>query len=137
MPQSRKLIRDKVRELLLGNTTAGTNVYVNRETSLWTSELPAILISNGEETAVPRDLRATQHRRTLNLVIEVKVEANDTVDDDLDTIAGEIETILLANPTLDATCISQTYKSATLELDSDSEIEKGVLTLTFEVQYLK
>lgn len=136
MANNRKNIRDAVVTMLSGNTAAGTNVYANRETRLWQSELPAILVYTRDESAESRDLSGRQSIRTLDLVIEIKAEANDTIDDDLDDLATEVEDIISADRSLTGTAIAAVYKGTTLALDSDSEIEKGVATITYETKYI-
>lgn len=137
MPQSRKYIRDAVVALLSGNTVAGTNVFGNRETSLWETELPAILVYTKDETANPRSLNSKQSIRTLDLVVEIKALATESVDNTLDAIAEVVETLLLADQSLTGTSISIEYQSTSISLDTDSETEKGVAALTFQVKYIK
>lgn len=136
MANNRKAIREAVKAILSGNTSVGSNVYTSRNEPLWESELPAILVSTGDEEATPRDNSGRQYIRTLTLTIEIKAEGNATVDDDLDDLANEVETIIVANNSLNATAIAAKYKSTSKTLDAESETEKGVATLTYEVQYI-
>lgn len=137
MPQTRKSIRDAVVALLDGNTSAGNNVYANRETTLWESELPAILVYTADESAEPRDASGRTYIRTLDLNIQIKAEANDTVDDDLDALATEVEDIISNDRSLSGTAISSVYKSTEISLDAESETEKGVATLSYEIKYVR
>ena len=137
MAHNRKLIRHAVKDLLIDNTSAGPNVYPNRETNLWESELPAILIyTKDEPEAQPRAVNSQQYIRKLTLFIEIKTLATETVDDDLDDLAEEVESIIRANPNLNSTATSVQYKGTEIILDATSETEKGVAILTFEVQYI-
>ena len=137
MSQSRKNIRDAVVTLLSGATAAGTNVYANRETSLWETELPAILVYTKEETAEPRSISYKQSIRTLDLIVEIKALATEIVDNQLEDIAEDVETVMIANQSLSGSALSVEYISTSISLDSDSETEKGVAALTFKVKYIK
>lgn len=136
MPHARKSIRDAASSLLIsGATTAGTNVYVNRSTKFWQSELPAILISNGVETAEPRGMGTRESYRTFNLQIEVRVEVNDTVDDDTDAICLQVENIIKANPNLSNTCTSLIYRGTEPIYDANGEKEIGKAIMNYEIKY--
>ncbi len=136
MAHIRKEIRDAIVELLLDETDAGENVYANRETDLWEAELPAILVYTRDESATPRDLSGRTSIRTLQLIIEIKVYANTTLDDTLDAIALDVEDIMSAAQ-IAGTTGRPIYKSTQIELDSGSAKEKGVATLTFDIQYIQ
>lgn len=138
MSHQRKTIRDAAVDLLIdADTAAGENVFPNRETSLWESELPAVLVFVKDETAEPLDLAGTRSIRTLQLVIECKVKATPSVDDDLDTLCDEVEDALAANLNLSGTALTSIYKSTETFIDAGSETEKGVATLTYEIKYIK
>jgi hypothetical protein len=135
MSHTRQDIRDAVVTLLSGATSAGTNVYANRETRAWESELPALFIYTKEETADPRDLSGRQSIRTLQLVVECKVVATENVDDDLDTLIDEVEDLL--NTANIVNVLSVLYKNTEITLDSESETEKGVGIINYELKYIK
>jgi len=129
-------IRDAVKELLDGETEAGSNVYVNRETSLWQSELPAILIYTNQESSVPNSINLKRYIRTLELKIEVKVEESEAVDEEIDALLAEIEEIVSENISLSGTVLSTKQISTEIEFDTSGEKPLGVGTLTFECQYI-
>lgn len=138
MSHTRQNIRDALVTIIQnGNTAAGSNVYPNRETLLWESELPAVLVYTKEETADPRSLSGSQSIRTLEMVIEAKVMATENVDDDIDDLCAEIEDLLSANPSLSGNALSCIYKSTNIDLDSSSENQKGTAILTYQVKYIR
>lgn len=136
MANSRKAIRDALVTMLSGETEAGTNVYANRETGLWQSELPAILVYTEQESAEPRDLSSRKYIRTLQLRVELKAEANSTVDDDLDDLAEEVEDIIDADQSITGTVLSTVLTNTELSVDADGEKEIGVCILNFECKYI-
>lgn len=74
--------------------------------------------------------------RELDLVIEVVAQVNVTLDDDLDTIAVEIETALGANPALGFSGpVDSWLKSTQVALRKDGEKETGGLVMTYGVMY--
>jgi hypothetical protein len=140
MPHARKSIRDAVASLLIaGSTSAGSNVFTNRPNRAWQSELPAIFIQSGSESANPRALNVTNYRRTLDLKIELKIEENDTTDDDLDALALQVETIMNANQLLglSGTVTSVVYQGSDPTITSEGEQTIGVLVMNYQVQYIQ
>lgn len=136
MAHKRKTIRDAAVALLVAaNTNVGSRVYANRVTSTWESELPAILVYTTDETATQRDMSSRTSLRTLQLKIQIRVSANDTVDDDLDAIAEQVETAIRANVSISGTAQSTIYQSTEITLDSEGKTESGVAELNYEVKY--
>lgn len=136
MSHKRTTIRNAVVTMLTGSTTAGSNVYANRMTRNWTSELPAILIYMLDETNVPRDVRSNQYIRTLQLLIEIRTQATTNVDTDIDDIALEVEDLIKADQSLTGNALAAILTSTEVTLDSESELETGVAVLTYEVKYI-
>jgi CII-binding regulator of phage lambda lysogenization HflD len=133
---NRTAIRSALTTLLSGETSAGTNVYANRYTSLWQSELPAILIYTRQESAVPEAMNQSRYIRTLELSIEVRVEASEDVDDSIDSIIGEIEDQLATDQSIGGTVLSSTQTNTEIRVDSDGEKDIGVGILTLECKYI-
>jgi hypothetical protein len=133
---NRAAIRAALVSALSGNTSAGTNVYANRETKLWQSELPAILIYTLHEPATPRDLSVRQYIRKLQLAVKVKVESSTTVDDDLDALTAEVEAVIMANSSLSGTVLSTIQTLTEVIVDSTGEEDLATATITFECTYI-
>jgi minor tail protein U len=137
MSNRRKEIRDALVDTLIdADTAAGENVYPNRETPLWDSELPAILVYTIDESAEPRDANGRQYRRTLKITVEAKCEATTSVDDELDALAVEIEAAINANTSLGGLVYDLTYLNTDLSLTSDTDILRGTATITYEAKYI-
>lgn len=136
MANNRTAIRAALKTMLSGNTSAGTNVYTHRETNLWQSELPAILIYSNQERAEPESLRHQRYRRTLELAVEVRVEASTNVDNTIDSLLASIETLVLADTSIGGTVLGTTLTSTEIRVESDAEKDIGVGILNYECLYI-
>lgn len=137
MAHKRTDIREAVKTMLLSNTSAGANVFSNRVSAYWKSELPSISIFTTEEEAVPRNVGNRQSIRTMNLRIEIHAEATEDLDQALDDIADEVETILSADTGLTGQAINSTYTGCETELSADATTPVGVIALNYSVKYIK
>lgn len=136
MANKRKNIRSALAALLLGNTSAGSNVFANRSTPVWNNELPVLLIYSEQEDAVPRDIRVSSYIRTLNITIECKAEDSASLDDTLDDLATEVESIMASNPSISGTSQGSVLLRTEMELNAEAEKPIGVLRLYFEIKYM-
>lgn len=136
MANNRTAIRNAVQSLLLSHTSAGLNVFTNHTSKLWLSELPAILISTSHEPIIPESMQSKRYLRTLQLSIKVKVVSSETVDDDLDALVGQIETIMAANPGLSGTVLGTIQTQTEIITDGGGESDLATATLTFESKYI-
>lgn len=133
---NRAAVRSALKTILSGATDAGSNVFAHRGTSLWTSELPAILIYTNQEQAKREALNRSRYIRTIELTIEVKVEAGDDVAEELDALLGQVEDVVQANESINGTVLSTVQTNTEIRVDSDAAQNIGVGTLTFECQYI-
>ncbi len=140
MSHQRTTIRNALLAILKGTTptwatAASDNVYTNRVHNLNNTKLPAILINDGSETASPRDLRSALYIRKLTMKIEIKVEATSGYDEDLDDIAKQIEDLISSDRTLSGTASTCQYIGMEPSFDAGEKVI-GILTLTYEIQYI-
>ncbi len=136
MANNRSAIRTAIKALLVNQTVAGANVYTNRESNLWQSELPAIIISTGSEPVVAESLQSRRYLRTLELVLKIKIKATASVDDDLDTFVAQVEVIINGAPSLGGTVLTSIQTNTETRVDSEGETDIGVAELTFECKYI-
>lgn len=136
MANTRSAIRAALKALLLDETDAGANVYTNRDASLWESETPAILISTSEESANPTTFRHNRYTRDLTFEIAVKVKTNDAVDDELDALIAQVETIMLNNASISGTVLGTFQTNTELRYDTEGEVAIGVGVLRFTSKYI-
>lgn len=136
MANNRVAIRAAVKSMLVNVTDAGPNVFTNRETRLWESELPAILLSTGQEPVVHESLQGRRYYRTLELLVTVKITATVSVDDELDALVGQIEEILNTEPSFGGTVISSIQTNTEIRVNSEGKEDVAVAVLTFECKYI-
>jgi hypothetical protein len=137
MANNRSAIRDAIKALLLDETDAGANVYTSRTSPLWQSELPAILIYTEDESAKPESMRANSRSiRTLQVTIHAKIEASEDVDDDVDSLVAEIETLISEESSLGGTVLGSQLTNTETRVDMQGESEIGVAVLTYECLYI-
>lgn len=96
----RKNIRTNLASLLSGNTDASSNVFTNRSSELYESELSTINISTPEDVCLYGHKHAKEFTREVRVLIEVlaqRLATQDEPSDVVDTIIGQIEDIILPN----------------------------------------
>lgn len=135
MPHSRVLIRDAAYQMLLNTTSVGSNVFRNRVRPIFQGELPAIIIYTREETAEIFDESPRRLKRNLQLVFEIETKADNTLDDKLDFIAGEIEAKVNNNQTLGGVLSDIILKSTRMQLLAEGDDLHGACELTFDCEY--
>lgn len=136
MANNRIAIRNALKEMLLGKTSCGNSVFSGREAPVWKSELPAILITTNLESAVPESQSARRYIRTLELVVEIRAESADNIDDDLDDLAAEVEALVNADKSLLGTVLTCLQTNTEMRFDDEAENKTGAALITFECKYL-
>lgn len=132
----RKRIRAAAAVALANLTTTGARVYASRVYPLQDANLPALRISNPDESIEPVTMSADPTlERVLQLEIEACVKAVSGYEDTVDQIVKEVEIALAAAPTLSGLCKSVRLRSIATELSGDGEKPLAVATMTFEVPY--
>lgn len=119
----------------LTGTSAGANVFDSRLYNLQDSELPALLVDQGDESSeIGGKGNAIELQRTLELL--VIAVAKQTIDyrKRVNTLRKEVEQRLAA-PAFGALCKYCVPKSLTLELDGEGEQPVARATMKFEVLY--
>jgi hypothetical protein len=138
---ARKDIRQKIGEVLRGNTTAGANVFVSRTRKISAASLPAILVYTRQEAAEEFNTAPRELKRTLSVGIEIVARADDDLDDTLDDLAEEVERILSENQLLadddgsNERCSDVAYKGAEISLTADGDNQHGACVLSYDVTY--
>jgi len=91
----RQQIREYIQGLLLNNTAAAGRVYTSRLSPVERDGVPAIIIyTKQEENLVLTMGSPTISSRDLELSIELYVQGNVDIDNILDSLAVEVETLL-------------------------------------------
>lgn len=123
--------------MLDGQTQAGANVYSNRVSAFWRSELPCISIFMRDEESTPKDLSARSYLRRGTVSVEIHAEAKENLDLVLDEIADQVEAAILANPSLSGTVHGCVLQGTEIELAGEPSTPIGVLSLTYQITYQK
>lgn len=132
---TRTLVRQKIVELLTDKTEAAERVYPNRARQLWPEELPAILVYSRNETATEFGSAPRSLRRELRVAVEIVAKADDKLDDDIDSIAQQVESRLLGDDTLGGICSDITLSDTEMTINAEGETLFGTAVLTFRVTY--
>ena len=133
MAHARKQIRDQLMTTLTGLTTTESRVFNSRVYDH--DALPCISVYTlseelGEESQ-------NKQFRMLNVMVEVRAKATDSLEDDLDKIGAEIEDAIFANgdTTLSNTCKDFDYDGLDIELSGEAEQPFGLMTMRFMAMY--
>lgn len=139
MAHPRELIRKQAVAVLMGATSAAASVYASRVAPLisngWQSELPAIIVYTMDETSEIFNQAPREYRRRVELVVEIHAEGNEALDDTLDTLARQVERLLLMDDTLGDTVNDLQYVRSRMVLLDQSEHLTGACRLIFEAEY--
>ncbi|MFK0090952.1 hypothetical protein ACIQUS_27170 [Pseudomonas sp. NPDC090755] len=139
MAHPRELIRKQAVAVLLGATDAGASVYASRVAPLisngWQSELPAIIVYTMDEHGELFNQAPREYRRRVELVVEIHAEGNGALDDTLDTLARQVERLLLMDDTLGGTANDLQYQRSRMVLLDQSQHLTGACRLIFEAEY--
>lgn len=136
MAQTRKILRQKIKERLLENTKAGKKV--NERYLEFKEPYPCIMVTTPEDTSTlySNSIRSTNH--SLEVAIDVIEESSSiTLNDSLDDLAEEIETQIDSDETFDGILTSLVLKKTETEVKDDGEKSYGFLRLTYEAEYQK
>lgn len=133
----RQLIREAIKDILIDNTTAGSNVYTNRVSAFWKEELPSISIFMRDEELTPRNTQGKTYIRKATITIQIIAEANEALDNSLDAMADQVEALILADESLQGNVSGLVFQSSEFEIAGDAAKDIGALTLTMQVTYIK
>ena len=142
MTHPRQQIREKIQNLLIGATVAGSNVFSNRMLNYFQVELPALnVVSNEENSEVQTEASPQELKRDLQLRVEARLEALTATDNDLDDIAEGIEQAIgldffVTNPLFGLDFVSRKYLvKTTFSIEIAGEKKVGLLTLYYVITY--
>ena len=129
-------IRAAIKTALLNQTDAGSRVYMNRARPTWQEELPILLVyTNSEEVTVHQVSNPFTYKRTMNLSVEIALEADEDIDDDLDAVGEQVEYVLYQDHSLGELVEDTRLIGTEFSIDKDGDNLLGSLKLTFEVIY--
>jgi hypothetical protein len=137
----RTQIRNAIKAALTGLTTTGPRVFTSRPEAmpLQTSQLPALLIFPGGEQPETQETLSLEIpavvSRTMQVVVSARAMLTVSLDDELDTILGEVETVLGAATDLGEKIQWIGAPQIDTGIDATGEQPIGFASMTYELQY--
>lgn len=133
----RRQIREAIASAVTGLATTGPFVFQSRVYPAQTSEMPCLLVfTTSESVEVSTIHPSPMLQRTLQMQIVALARATVDLDDTLDQICKEVETIL-ANPLSILNSLARSIKFLGTEIEMQGTAEKpiGAATLSYEIEY--
>ena len=134
MSHQRLAIRDYVTHLLRDHIPSA-KVYSSRLRALHNDNLPAILIYTRAESAEKFTEAPRQLDRTLELLIEIKVEGLYDCDDVVDRFADRVEDLIHQDDSLGELVSDVLLSNTDIEFYNEGAKPFCVARLTFDVRY--
>lgn len=134
----RRQIRDRAISMLTGLPTTGANVFASRVHPLEPARLPAICIYTLSEESSLMNMGSVRHlQRNLDLIVECVTAIVDELDDTLDAMAVEVETVMAADQSIGGLTYDAVLTSTRIALHPQRESERptGSAILTYRVTY--
>jgi hypothetical protein len=94
MSHVRRQIREAAAALVTGLATTGTRVFQSRVYPLNNPDLPCLTVYTDDEDITAETISTLLLERSLHLKIDAYAKANANLDDTLDQILAEVETVL-------------------------------------------
>lgn len=136
MAHVRKQIRDNIETTLTGLSATGSNVYRSRVYPIADDKLPGILIyTDAEEVETVSITPPRTQMRALTVRVEVFVKALSNFDDEIDTIAEEIEAAIAADVTRGGLAKDTTITGFESEFSGDGDQPVGTGRISITVDY--
>lgn len=137
---TRQAIREAVVNLLKGTsasrpTAAGERVFDSRFRNIFPAELPCLIVYAMDETVEDRRSSPRMIDRSLSLAVDIFAEATDQVEDDLDALAEQVESVMSADETLGGLTYDCILSETEMSVVADGETLIGSARLTFIIEY--
>jgi hypothetical protein len=123
--------------VLTGLATTGTNVFDSLVYELQESQLPALLVDQGDEQLDGQSLGLSRLlERSMDLIVVAKVKQNTSYRTRVNTIRKEVEIALAGDNTLGGVVKFITPTSCQIELSGEGEKPVAAATMRFRVVYI-
>lgn len=131
----RKQIRDKVVSLLIGKTDAGNNIFSSRVRPIEEEILPTVQVyANSEQVEIWQEA-PREYERKLSLSVQITAKADESLEDALDAIAEQVETVLRQDHTLGELCRDVILTGSELTLSENGDTLIGSCNLSYDILY--
>lgn len=138
MSHAREQIREAFRIALVGNTDAGSNVFVGRTYPIQAALTKAIIIYTLNESAEPATIgslgSARSYQRDLTVIVEGFSKSNASTEQTLDDLAIDIETFIESDASLRSLVDDYYLSNTEMQLEAN-ETPIGNIRLSYTVRY--
>lgn len=138
MAHVRQQIREAAATAVAGLATTGARVFQSRIRPLAESELPCLRIDTDDEViAEMSPVAGGPMARELRLTVTGLALATSNLDDTLDTIAAEVEVVMLAtSQTLGGKAKAIQLRGLSVEIDDSLQKPVGAIRMEFAITYI-
>jgi hypothetical protein len=131
----RKQVRDAIVTALTGLTTTQSRVFRSRVYPLQVADLPGLCVQMPVEETSPSTIHVPAlQERNIDLAVSGYAEESAVLDDELDTIAKEVETALSASLVVSGVNVEPVYVGMDTEFDGEAEKPHGVIRIRYRVR---
>lgn len=134
MAHVRKQIRESAATLVTGLATTGAHVFQRRGYPLKDADLPCLLVNTDDEDITTDSVGTLQLERTLRLSVRGVAKETTNLDDVLDTMLEEVETVL-NGVTFSGKAKTCVLTSVRIQMDALQDAPVGVIDMGFSVIY--
>lgn len=134
----RNEIKNAFKEILLGKTSVGDKVFLNRALRTTDEDLPCVIIYTGQESLTKINEQPRQYLRNLNVIVEIQEYERHlkVIDDQLENLTKEVEKeILLSNKLTEIANDFDLIDVDFLVERGENERIYGAVRLSFNVEY--
>jgi len=132
----RQQIRDRIVSNVTGLSSTGDRVYKSRVWPLNADTMPALLVYSTSEDSITRAMGSTQTLdRQLSVTIEGYVRNITVYDNEIDTIAKEVEIAMASDATLNGLAKFSYLASTEISYNGEGDQPIGIVTLNYAIQY--
>jgi len=132
----RTAIRENVKAALTGIEAVDGRVFSSRISAFEDHELPAIIVSTPTDTVSllnTSPVRPRVQRRDQTIDVVIVASATDSLDDDLDELAEQVEAKMQVDPTLGVQATNLELRGNQSTVIGDGSEMRGVLKLNYSV----
>jgi hypothetical protein len=133
--EQRSIIRNNLKDLLIGKTIAETRVFVSRTRNLRPQDLPAIVIYTPEEEVLLESTGRGMSIRALSLQVEAALIEKKDADLEIDDFSGEIEGLVMNDRSLGGASRDTELKKSEFVVERFGNHETALLRQEYRVTY--
>ena len=131
--------RQEIREAvvaLLKRAVVSTDgrVFPTREVPWRRTELPAIAVYALEESSQQKNLDGDLERDVI-VAVQAVTQLGEGIDDALDALSLEIETVMAEDPTLGGTAMDSFLGGTEIAVDENTARPTGAIRLAYQIRY--